>query len=204
LKPTVAIIDFGAGNLMSISKALEHLGTTVVVTKNDSVIESTDAAVLPGVGAFYDAMREIEHLRDIIIGLGNKPLLGVCLGLQLLFSESEEGGHKQGLDILNGRVVRFGEGVKVPHMGWNTVEKAGDSRLLKGIEKGSYFYFVHSYYAVPEDDDIVTGKTIYGVPFPSIIEKDNIYATQFHPEKSGSVGLNLLENYVEIVKSSIK
>jgi glutamine amidotransferase len=202
LKPTVAIIDFGAGNLMSISKALEHLGTAVVVTKDDATIESADAAVLPGVGAFYDAMREIEHLQDIISGIGDKPLLGVCLGLQLLFSESEEGGRNQGLDILKGRVVRFGEGVKVPHMGWNTVEKKGDSQLLKGIEKGSYFYFVHSYYAVPEDNNVATGMTEYGVPFPSVIEKDNIYATQFHPEKSGSVGLKLLKNYVEIVKSS--
>ncbi len=202
MKPTVAIIDFGAGNLMSISKALEHLGTAVVVTKDDATIESADAAVLPGVGAFYDAMREIEHLQNIISGLGNKPFLGVCLGLQLLFSESEEGGRNQGLDILKGRVVRFDKGVKVPHMGWNTVEKTGDSQLLKGIEKGSFFYFVHSYYAVPEDNNVVTGKTEYGVPFPSVIEKDNIYATQFHPEKSGSVGLKLLENYVEIVKSS--
>jgi imidazole glycerol-phosphate synthase subunit HisH len=203
LKPTVAIIDFGAGNLMSISKALEHLGTSVVVTKDEAVIQTADAAVLPGVGAFYDAMKEIEHLKGIIRGLGDKPLLGVCLGLQLLFSESEEGGRNPGLDILGGRVIRFQGDVKVPHMGWNTVENAGDSKLLKGIEDNSYFYFVHSYYAVPVDDGIVAGRTDYSAKFPSIVEKDNIFATQFHPEKSGTVGLKLLGNFVEIVKGSM-
>jgi glutamine amidotransferase len=200
LKPTIAIIDFGAGNLMSISKALEHLGTNVQVTKDEKTIRAADAAVLPGVGAFYDAMQEIEHLKDIIGSMGEKPLLGVCLGLQLLFSESEEGGENPGLNILKGRVTRFGEGVKVPHMGWNTVEILRQSPLLEGIRNESYFYFVHSYYAVPEDD-IATGKTSYGVDFPSIIEKDNIYSTQFHPEKSGEVGLKLLENFVKIVKT---
>ncbi len=203
MKPTVAIIDFGAGNLMSISKALEHLGTNVVVTKDEAVIQTADAAVLPGVGAFFDAMQEIEHLKDIIRGLGDKPLLGVCLGLQLLFSESEEGGRNPGLDILGGRITRFQGDVKVPHMGWNTVENTGGSQLLSGIEDKSYFYFVHSYYAIPEDDSIVAGRTEYGVRFPSIVEKDNIYATQFHPEKSGNVGLKLLENYVEIVKETM-
>lgn len=203
MKPKIAIIDFGAGNLMSISKALEHLGAGVVVTKNESEILDADAAVLPGVGAFYDAMQEIEHLKDIIGGLGDKPLLGVCLGLQLLFSESEEGGCNPGLDILKGRVVRFEDVVKVPHMGWNTVENTGESKLLQGISDNSYFYFVHSYYAVPENTSIVAGRTEYGRTFPSIIEKDNIYATQFHPEKSGSAGLNLLDNYVEIVKESM-
>ncbi len=203
MKPTVAIIDFGAGNLMSISKALEHLGISVIVTKSEDEIIDADAAVLPGVGAFNDAMREIVHLREIISGLGKKPLLGVCLGLQLLFTESDEGGRNPGLDILKGKVVRFGNGVKVPHMGWNTVEMMDNSELLKGIENSSFFYFVHSYYAVPVDDVIITGRTEYGSRFPSIIEKDNIFATQFHPEKSGSVGLKLLENFVEIVKDSM-
>jgi glutamine amidotransferase len=200
LKPTIAVIDFGAGNLMSISKALEHLGTNIQVTKDEKTILAADGAVLPGVGAFYDAMRTIEHLKEITGSLGQKPLLGICLGLQLLFSESEEGGENPGLDILKGKVIRFGENLKVPHMGWNTVEILKKTPLLDGIRNKSYFYFVHSYYAVP-DEDIVTGKTDYGVDFPSVIEKDNIYSTQFHPEKSGSVGLKLLENFVKIVKA---
>ncbi|MFQ5800786.1 MAG: imidazole glycerol phosphate synthase subunit HisH, partial [Candidatus Hydrothermarchaeales archaeon] len=121
MKPTIAIIDFGAGNLMSITKALEHLGARVEVTKEEEAIEAADAAILPGVGAFYEAMQQIEHLKEMIKGLGDKPLLGICLGLQLFFTESEEGGRNPGLDILKGKVVRFGEGLKVPHMGWNTI-----------------------------------------------------------------------------------
>jgi glutamine amidotransferase len=202
LKPQIAIIDFGAGNLMSITKALEHLGAEVKITKDEKEIKDANAAVLPGVGAFYDAMKEIEHLRDIIKGLGDKPLLGVCLGLQLLFSESEEGGLNQGLDIVRGRVIRFSKGVKVPHMGWNSVEIIKETLLLDGIRSGSYFYFVHSYYAVPEEGNI-TGITNYGVDFPSVIESDNIFLTQFHPEKSGIPGLKLLENYVGIIESTI-
>lgn len=201
MRPRIAIIDYGAGNLMSISKAFEHLGAKTVVTKDENVIAGSDAAVLPGVGAFYDAMKEIEHLKEIIKGLGKRPFLGVCLGLQLLFTESEEGGLSPGLDLIKGRVVRFGEGVKVPHMGWNSLDVVKKSHLLKGIPEGSYFYFVHSYYAVPEDD-IVSARTDYGLSFPSVIETDDIYATQFHPEKSGQKGLKVLENFVEIVRSA--
>jgi glutamine amidotransferase len=197
----IAIIDFGAGNLRSITKALEHLGAEAKITKSEVAIEKSDAAVLPGVGAFYDAMREIEHLREIIRGLGDKPLLGICLGLQLLFTQSEEGGRNPGLDIIRGRVVRFGDVVKVPHMGWNTVEIVKETPLLEDVRNGSYFYFVHSYYAIPEED-IVTGTTNYGSNFPSVIEKNNVYSTQFHPEKSGNSGLKLLENFVSIVESS--
>ena len=200
MKPTVAVIDFGAGNLMSISKALEHLGAKVNVTSDEREIQAADAAVLPGVGAFYDAMKEINHLKNVIKNMGDRPLLGICLGLQLLFKESEEGGLYQGLGILNGRVVRFKGEVKVPHMGWNSVKLIRNSPLLRGVENESYFYFVHSYYAVPEED-IATGVTSYGLEFPSVIEKDNIYATQFHPEKSGKAGLKLLENFLEMVKS---
>ena len=200
MKPTVAVIDFGAGNLMSISKALEHLGAKVNVTSDEREIQAADAAVLPGVGAFYDAMKEINHLKNVIKNMGDRPLLGICLGLQLLFKESEEGGLYQGLGILNGRVVRFKGEVKVPHMGWNSVKLIRNSPLLRGVENESYFYFVHSYYAVPEED-IATGVTSYGLDFPSVIEKDNIYATQFHPEKSGKAGLKLLENFLEMVKA---
>ena len=200
MKPKVAVIDFGAGNLMSISKALEHLGAKVNVTSDEREIQAADAAVLPGVGAFYDAMKEINHLKNVIKNMGDRPLLGICLGLQLLFKESEEGGLYQGLGILNGRVVRFKGEVKVPHMGWNSVKLIRNSPLLRGVENESYFYFVHSYYAVPEED-IATGVTSYGLEFPSVIEKDNIYATQFHPEKSGKAGLKLLENFLEMVKA---
>lgn len=200
MKPKVAIIDIGAGNLMSISKALEHLGAKVNVTSDEREMQAADAAVLPGVGAFYDAMKEINHLKNVIKDMGDRPLLGICLGLQLLFKESEEGGLHQGLGILNGRVVRFIGEVKVPHMGWNSVKIIRNSSLLRGIENESYFYFVHSYYAVPEED-IATGVTSYGLNFPSVIEKDNICATQFHPEKSGKAGLKLLENFLEMVKA---
>lgn len=200
MRPTVVIIDFGAGNLMSITKALEHLGARVEVTKEEEVIEAADAAVLPGVGAFYEAMQQIEHLKEMIRGLGKKPLLGICLGLQLLFTESEEGGRNPGLDILKGRVVRFSGDLKVPHMGWNTVRIRKRTPFLEGIKDGSYFYFVHSYYGMPEED-VAAATTHYGVEFPSIVEKGTIYATQFHPEKSGKVGLKLLENFVDIVNS---
>jgi glutamine amidotransferase len=183
---------------MSITKALEHLGASIEITTKEKAIKSADAAILPGVGAFYDAMQQIEHLKDIIMELDNKPLLGICLGLQLLFTESEEGGTNHGLDVLNGRVVRFGEGVKVPHMGWNSIKIKKRTSLLEGIKDESYFYFVHSYYALPEED-ISTATTNYGVEFPSIVERENIYATQFHPEKSGRDGLKLLENFVNIV-----
>ncbi len=202
MKPEIAIIDYGAGNLMSISKALEHLGAKAVVTKEEDVIAGSDAAVLPGVGAFYDAMKEIEHLKGIIKGLGKRPFLGVCLGLQLLFTESEEGGLSPGLDLIKGRVERFGGGVKVPHMGWNSLDVVRKTPLLEGIKTGSYFYFVHSYYGAPEEESIVSARTDYSLSFPSVIEKDNIYATQFHPEKSGQKGLRLLENFVEIVRES--
>jgi len=201
LRPRIAIIDFGAGNLMSISKALEHVGAKAFITSSGEEIESADAAVLPGVGAFYDAMQRLQSLRHLIRGLGDRPFLGICLGLQLLFTESEEGGLSPGLDMLRGRVVRFGGALKVPHMGWNSVEVRRPSPLLAGVESGSYFYFVHSYYAVPEED-VVVGVTEYGVSFPSVVQKGSVYGTQFHPEKSGRVGLRLLENFVEIVRSS--
>jgi len=202
MKPSIAIIDFGAGNLMSITKALEHLGADATITKDAKNIQNADAAVLPGVGAFYDAMQEIEHLTDIISGLGDRPLLGVCLGLQLLFTQSEEGGNNPGLNVLDGNVVRFkSKNIKVPHMGWNSVKIEKKSRLFDGVDDESYFYFVHSYYAVPVDTDIVVGTTDYGGSFPSVIEKENIFATQFHPEKSGSNGLKLLENFIEIIKA---
>ncbi len=200
MKPEITIIDFGAGNLMSISKALEHLGAKVEVTSDEASVESSDAAVLPGVGAFYDAMKELTHLEEMIKGLRDKPLLGVCLGLQLLFTESEEGGKNRGLGVLKGKVVRFSGNMKVPHMGWNSISIKKRTPLLEGIREGSYYYFVHSYYAVPEED-LTSASTNYGVEFPSIIEKGRIYATQFHPEKSGKDGLKLLENFVEIVKS---
>ncbi|RMF88901.1 MAG: imidazole glycerol phosphate synthase subunit HisH [Methanobacteriota archaeon] len=186
---------------MSISKALEHLGAEVAVTADGDVIKGSDGAVLPGVGAFYDAMRQIEHLRDIIGGLEDRPLLGICLGLQLLFTESEEGGRNPGLDVIRGRVVRFGGDVKVPHMGWNSVHIRRDTPLFKGIRDGSYFYFVHSYYAIPEED-VTAATTPYGVEFPSVVVKDNVFATQFHPEKSGAAGLQLLRNYLDVVVNS--
>lgn len=202
MKPIVAIIDFGAGNLMSITKALEHLGCDVMVTSDPDKILDSDGAVLPGVGAFYDAMKEIDHLKGIIKDMGRRPLLGICLGLQLLFTESEEGGKNLGLDIIKGPVVRFPNTEKVPHMGWNDISIKKRDPILKGVKNGSYYYFVHSYYAVPLcPEEVVLATTSYGMDFPSIIKQNNIYATQFHPEKSGETGLKILKNFVDIVKA---
>jgi glutamine amidotransferase len=166
------------------------------------MIEVADGAILPGVGAFYDAMQEISHLKEIIRSLGDKPFLGICLGLQLLFTESEEGGRNPGLNVIPGDVVRFKGNIKVPHMGWNRVKIVKKTPLLDGISNGSYFYFVHSYFGVP-DDKFVTGVTTYGINFPSVIESGNVLATQFHPEKSGDNGLKLLDNFIGLVRHNL-
>ena len=215
----ITIIDYGMGNLRSVSKALEEVGAKVKVSDDPKTVSGADKLVVPGVGAFKDAMRElrarrlIEPIKKFIKSGG--PFLGLCLGLQLLFSESEEGGTSKGLDIIKGRVLRFprrpltlGEGedaLKVPHMGWNRIQiKNQKSKiknacpLLKGIPDGSYAYFVHSYYADPDDDGCVAAWTDYGIEFPSVVWAKNIYATQFHPEKSQKLGLKILRNYVKL------
>ena len=195
----IVIVDYGMGNLRSITKAIEHCGARVEVTRNAEKIEESQALVLPGVGAFKDAIKELSPLANIIKKY-DKPLLGICLGMQLFFTESEEGGLFKGLDLIKGRVIRLPDEVNIPHMGWNDIEIKGKSRLLKGIKSGEYFYFVHSYFVVPENNETIKATTNYGVEIPAVIEKENIFATQFHPEKSGEAGLRILRNFVEIVK----
>ena len=196
----MVVVDYERGNLRSVQKALEHVGAKAVVTRDTHAVAKADKMILPGVGAFADCMENLKsfHLIEPIMEFltTGRPFLGICLGLQLLFTESEEFGFTRGLNIIPGRVVRFPKGLKVPHMGWNAVEIwKKDCPLLKGIKEGSYFYFVHSYYVVPFDFSVVSTSTTYGVEYTSMVWKENIFATQFHPEKSQSLGLTILENF---------
>jgi glutamine amidotransferase len=202
----IAIIDYGMGNLRSVEKGFLRVGVDVMVTSDPEEVEMADGIVLPGVGAFRDCMRELKNLSlvDTIVDSikKGKPYLGICLGLQVLFSESEEFGRCRGFDILSGRVVRFKvDDLKVPHMGWNQIRIRKDNPLLRGIEDNAYFYFVHSYYVVPDDESIISTTTDYGTEFTSMIWKDNIYAVQFHPEKSQRMGLQMLRNFGDVVKA---
>ena len=197
----IAIIDYGMGNLRSVSKAFEAVGHQAVVTRDARVIGNASHVVLPGVGAFGDCMANIEHygLVDPIRASiqSGKPFLGICLGLQVLFSESEEFGPHRGLDIIPGKVRRFAAGseLKVPHIGWNQVYLQRACPLFDGIADGAEWYFVHSYFVVPGDQQVAATTTTYGIPFVSSIWKDNIVACQFHPEKSQAVGLRLIKNF---------
>ena len=200
----IAIVDYGMGNLRSVSKALEKLGAEVKVTSDAQVIRDAQKIVLPGVGAFGDAICELRK-RNLIKPIKEaiekgKPFLGICLGLQLLFKSSEENPGVPGLGIFPGTVVRFNSSdLKVPHMGWNEVKLSGDrDSLLSGVKDSGYFYFVHSYYAKPDDATLVQGSADYGVRFPAILGKRNVWATQFHPEKSQEEGLKILENFVKL------
>lgn len=199
----IVVVDYGMGNLRSVQKGFEKVGFEALVSSDAKAIENASKIVLPGVGAFRDCMRNLEErglaepvLRQIEKG---KPFLGICLGLQLLFDESEEFGVHKGLGVIRGKVRRFSglNHLKVPHMGWNSVKKVKDAPLLAGIEDESYFYFVHSYYILPEEDVAAT-TTDYGLEFVSSIWKDNIFACQFHPEKSQSDGLKILKAFGEL------
>jgi glutamine amidotransferase len=205
MNPKIVIIDYGMGNLRNVQKGFECVRSEAKVTRNKKEIERASSIVLPGVGAFKDCMQNLEKfglieplLRSIEKG---KPYLGICLGLQILFSESEEFGSQKGLDLIRGRVVKFRPDPdhKVPHMGWNTIEKEREVPFLQGIESGDFFYFVHSYYVVPEERQWAATFTSYGKPFVSSIWKENIFATQFHPEKSQQKGLRILENFVKSI-----
>ncbi len=203
----IAVIDYGMGNLRSVQKALEAVGASVKVTRNPSDILSASSVVLPGVGAFKDCMTNLKRfdLVDVVhksIQSG-KPFLGICLGLQLLFHQSEEFGQVSGLEILPGDVVGFAgkipdSALKIPHMGWNTVKVQKSNPLFESIPDKSYFYFVHSYYVVPKQEGDIATTTQYGVEFVSSIHHENIYAFQFHPEKSQKLGLTLLKNFSEL------
>jgi len=195
-------VNYGVGNLRSIRKGLEKSGVQVKVTHNSTDLRSADAIVLPGVGAFAPAVKNMEPIADVVAEAMNDgtPILGVCLGLQLLFTRSSEGGSIKGLDFISGEVVKLPESVKTPQMGWNTINFTKSHPLLDGVKDHSYVYFVHSYYPQPSDPDVVVATTEYGVSFASMVGKKNLFATQFHPEKSGKTGLMMLKNFVRIVK----
>jgi glutamine amidotransferase len=185
-----------------VSRAVVNAGTRPLVTSNPAYLEEADALIVPGVGAAADTMANlrrsgfVEPICEYIAS--GRPFLGVCMGQQALFDVSEEGGEHECLGILPGRVVRFFNGLKVPHMGWNQVRIARQHPIYEGIADGSYFYFVHSYYPKPEHADVIIGETDYGVTFPSVIARDNVVATQFHPEKSGEAGLRMYANFLKI------
>ncbi|MFK7697454.1 imidazole glycerol phosphate synthase subunit HisH [Paenibacillus sp. HJGM_3] len=203
----IAIIDYGMGNLHSVSKAVERLGVDAVVTSDEGELMQADGAILPGVGAFGDAM---HNLRDTGLGeavryyaQSGKPLLGICLGMQLLFAESEEHGHHEGLGLLPGRVVRFQGDYKVPHMGWNKLQfEQPQHPLFSGLEEG-HVYFVHSYHVKPEQPSDLLATTDYYQPVTAIVGRGQVFGMQFHPEKSGPLGMRLLDNYLKLVQNRI-
>lgn len=199
-----AIIDYDAGNIRSVEKALLALSEEVTVTRDRDVILKADRVILPGVGAFGDAMKKLHNfgLTDVIkeVVARKTPFLGICLGLQLMFERSDESRGIEGLGILKGEILRIPDasGLKVPHIGWNSVSYPNKGRLFKGIPENSYVYFVHSYYLEAADENIVTAAAEYGVTLHASVEKDNVFACQFHPEKSSEVGLRILKNFISI------
>jgi glutamine amidotransferase len=204
---TVAVVDYGMGNLRSVAKAIEHVAPAakVLVTADPAAVAAADRVVVPGQGAMPDCMRELKARgldAAVVDASRSKPFLGICIGLQMLFEHSEE-GDVPGLAILPGRVRRFpaeattAQGLKVPHMGWNQVAQAEAHPLWNGIADGARFYFVHSYYVEPASPDAIAGSTTYGIGFTSAVARANIFATQFHPEKSAQAGLRLLANFME-------
>ena len=202
----IEIIDYGAGNLRSVAKAIEHLGYNASMTKDPSKLKKASGIILPGVGAFDSAIEELEKLGFVdeiknIVKSG-KPLLGICLGYQMFFDSSEEGNLKE-LSLFNGSVKKFNfadlkEPLAIPHMGWNSLKFAKKSPLFNGVEENSMVYFAHSYYCAPVDSSIVSTKTDYGFEFASSVSADNVFGIQFHPEKSSSVGLKILENFCKL------
>jgi glutamine amidotransferase len=199
----IAIVDYGVGNLHSVAKALERVGADVRVTSDPRIVRDASAVVLPGVGAFRDSMDAMS--RSDLAGSvaeavrGGRPFLGICLGLQMLFTVSEEFGVTRGLGLLPGRVVRFEGALKVPHLGWNEVRIAKPGNpLFEGVPDGTHFYFVHSYHVVPDDPAVTAATCDYGGPFTCMAWKDNVFAVQFHPEKSQEPGLRMLSNFVRL------
>ena len=205
----IAIVDYGMGNLRSVHKAVEQVGGEARVISDPQAIKNASKIILPGVGAFRDCMHNLAGrglLEPLVTAIeAGKPFLGICLGLQLLFDESDEFGIHRGMGVLPGRVTRFPDDIKdsqdatalpIPHMGWNTIEIKKDTPLFAGIESSSYFYFVHSYYAIPEEPEDIVATTPYGIEFACAVQRANIYAVQFHPEKSQANGLTVLKNFV--------
>ncbi|MGN1196632.1 MAG: imidazole glycerol phosphate synthase subunit HisH [Acetatifactor sp.] len=203
----IAIIDYDAGNIKSVEKALQYLGEEVIITREAEVILNADGVILPGVGAFGDAMDKLNRygLTEVIhqyVETG-KPFLGICLGLQLLFEESEESPGVRGLHLLDGKIVRIPaeNGLKVPHIGWNDLSFPREGKLFRGLKEHSYVYFVHSFYLQAEEEQVVTATAEYGVNIHASVEKGNVFACQFHPEKSSEVGMQILRNFIELTKS---
>ncbi len=203
----IAIIDYGMGNLHSVSKAVERRGYSSVITSDEQTILSADGVILPGVGAFGDAMRNLAEngLRGTVqkIADSGTPLLGICLGMQLLFSESEEHGRHEGLNLLPGKVVRFKGDYKVPHIGWNRLEYRQKSLLFQDLEEG-HVYFVHSYHVIPDRKEDLLATTGYFQDVTAIVGRDNLFGMQFHPEKSGDVGIKLLGNFLNLCKNKVR
>lgn len=199
----IAMIDYGMGNLKSAQKALQYVGLNAVVTDNKRVIADARAMVIPGVGAFPDAMEQLRK-KELVAQIikeykGGKPLVGICLGMQLFFETGFEGQACPGLSLLQGEVLKIPPGNKVPHMGWNQLNQREYSPLLKGVEEGAYLYFVHSYYASVKEDGVVKAVAHYGTDIPALVEKENLYGLQFHPEKSGETGLKILFNLGQVI-----
>jgi len=200
----IAIIDYDAGNVKSVEKALQFLGVEAVVTRDPMVIREAEKVILPGVGSFGEAMEKlhnyglVELIKEVVAS--GKPFLGICLGLQLLFESSEESPGVEGLGILKGKIVRIpdGEGLKIPHIGWNSLTYPNPGRLYQGIEENAYVYFVHSYYLQAQEPEIVVAETEYGVQIQASVEKGNVFACQFHPEKSSGIGMTILKNFIEL------
>ena len=200
----IAIIDYDAGNIKSVEKAIQYLGEDAVITRDRDLILNSDKVILPGVGSFGDAMAKIREydLVNTIYDVVDKktPFLGICLGLQLLFKTSEESEGVTGLGLLDGRIIRIPDapGLKIPHMGWNSLDIKPGATLFQGIEDQSYVYFVHSYYLQAEHEEDVAATTVYSTKIHASVEHENIYACQFHPEKSGRVGLQILKNFIQL------
>ena len=202
----IAVVDYGLGNLRSVTRGLERAGASVDISDDPAVLANADGIVLPGVGAFSEGMENAGPFRDVLVEQAEegKPLFGICLGMQMLLTTSEEAEHAgegsaEGLDLIPGTNVRFPQSMTVPQMGWNTIDVQRKHPLVEGVD-GEYAYFVHSYYAEPDDDDAVVATTDYGVDFASIVanEAGNVFGTQFHPEKSGETGLRILRNFVDL------
>jgi len=200
------IVDYGAGNLHSVARAVIRAGVRPLITSNPRYVPEAEALIVPGVGAAADTMSNlrthglVEPIREYLAS--GRPFLGVCMGQQALFDVSEEGGEHECLGVLPGRVVRLPNGLKVPHMGWNQVRIMRPHPIFEGIPDASYFYFLHSYYPRPDDHSVVIGETEYGVTFASVVAKDSIVATQFHPEKSGEIGLRMYANFLRIATTA--
>ena len=199
----IAIIDYGAGNLRSVQKACQFVGADAIITSSPDEIRSADHVILPGVGAFGDCMASLEKsgLVEVIkeVAISGKPFLGICLGMQLLFESSEESPGVKGLGIFEGEIVKITEtdGFKIPHMGWNSLNFKKQSPIFEGLDENPFVYFVHSYYMKPKDKSIIAAETEYCGTLPIALSYNNIFATQFHPEKSGDVGLKILKNFIE-------